>query len=86
MDFKTPRWADQVLALVSSYDQQRCRQCTPRTNTRCEITARPYRARIGRSDHEEKPKPHDRYDLPYGMWICDDGTAYLFNRRYEPIC
>lgn len=33
----------------------------------------------------EKPKPHDRYDLPYGMWVCDDGTAYLFNRRYEPI-
>ena len=31
------------------------------------------------------PKPKDRDDIPYGCWIGDDGTAYLFNRKYEPI-
>jgi hypothetical protein len=24
-------------------------------------------------------------DLPYGMWVCLDGSTYLFNRKYQPI-
>lgn len=24
-------------------------------------------------------------DIPYGMWICRDGSVYLFNRGYQPI-
>lgn len=24
-------------------------------------------------------------DVPYGMWICKDGSVYLFNRGYQPI-
>jgi hypothetical protein len=28
---------------------------------------------------------HMRAELPYGVWECDDGTRYLFNRKYEPI-
>lgn len=26
-----------------------------------------------------------REDLPYGVWLFEDGTAQLFNRRYEAI-
>jgi hypothetical protein len=33
----------------------------------------------------EKKRPKDRDHLPYGMWICADGTVYLFNRKYKPI-
>src|SRR5690242_3214393 len=24
-------------------------------------------------------------ELPYGVWLCEDGRVVLFNRRYEPI-
>lgn len=24
-------------------------------------------------------------DLPYGIWVCEDGREILFNRRYKPI-
>ncbi len=24
-------------------------------------------------------------DLPYGMYVCHDGTVYLFNRGYQPL-
>lgn len=23
--------------------------------------------------------------LPYGIWVCADGTTYLFNRSYTPL-
>jgi hypothetical protein len=26
-----------------------------------------------------------RYELPYGLWWCEDGREFLFNRAYQPI-
>lgn len=34
----------------------------------------------------DKPKSFcQANDLPYGLWICEDGREVLFNRFYEPI-
>ena len=27
----------------------------------------------------------DHSELPYGKWVCADGSSYLFNRYYQPI-
>ncbi|MEQ8823816.1 MAG: hypothetical protein RIC14_05535 [Filomicrobium sp.] len=27
----------------------------------------------------------EKMELPYGIWVCADGTLYLFNRKYQPI-
>lgn len=43
-------------------------------------------------DAWDNPPPyrcHDDYteisNLPYGMWVCSDGSEVLFNRGYQPM-
>lgn len=38
---------------------------------------------MSQADVEYKPK--DRFELPYCVWICADGTVYLVNRQYHAI-
>jgi len=43
---------------------------------------RPY---IARSERPRSKTRRRQTDLPYGLWICDDGRQILFNRYYEPL-
>lgn len=46
---------------------------------------RPKVSRGGKKFHATKQDFALRNDLPYGVWLCENGREVLFNRFYEPL-